>query len=582
MQTPHVRETIADRELETWVLVDLSASLDFGTADCEKRDLAVAAVAAVGLPHRPHRQPHRRRHPRRAERADTIPARSRAHQPPGAAAPGRRRPPRPSAEGATDLAGGLRRLDGTMRRRGLAVVVSDFLAPDGWERPLRALGARHEVLAVEVVDPRELELPDVGVLELVDPETGDIREVNTANRALRERYAARPHAQREPHRPPHPRRRRRPPGAAHRPRLAARPRPLRRPPPRPHRRPAPGAAHDRRRPIPDARSSAPDELPLPLPAAARCWSSPRSSALYLVAADPPEGLRGPVHQPRPARPRSRPASPGWRRHVPAALFLLALATLIVGFAQPTHETQVPRERATVILAIDTSLSMEADDVAPSRLEAAKAAAASFVDVVPAEDQRRPGAASTASPRSGCRPTTDRDAVRRGIDDARARRGHRHRRGDLHLPRRHRVRARRRRAAPRRPARIVLMSDGATTSAAPTRSPPQAAIDAGVPVSTIAFGTDDGTIADPATPWVTVPVPSTATPLETIATETDGTFFEAATEGELRDVYQDIGSSIGYTTEEVDAIAWFIGARPRPAAGHQRPLAGLVQPPALIS
>jgi uncharacterized protein (DUF58 family) len=195
MQSPYVRETIADRELETWVVADLSASLGFGTADCEKRDLAVAAVAAVGY-----------LTARTGNRvgaitlggpqATIIPARSGRinlqallHQVVATA--------KAEREGASDLAGTLKRLNGTMRRRGLAVVVSDFLAPEGWERPLRALGARHETLAIELVDPRELELPDVGLIDVFDPETGDTREVNTASRALRENYHREALAQRE-------------------------------------------------------------------------------------------------------------------------------------------------------------------------------------------------------------------------------------------------------------------------------------------------------------------------------------------------------------------------------------------------
>ena len=254
--------------------------------------------------------------------------------------------------------------------------------------------------------------------------------------------------------------------------------------------------------------------------------------------------------------RVAPRKPGWRRHVPAAMFLLALATLVVGFAQPTREEQVPRERATIILAIDTSLSMMATDVAPSRIDAAKSAASSFLDVLPPKINVglvlfNGNAAVRVAP------TTDREAVKRGIESAEL--GERTAIGEAiftSLDAIESVPADEGGTAP--PARIVLMSDGSNTYGRPNEVATQAAIDAGVPVSTIGFGTDDGTIADPATPWVTVPVPVDRDALETIATETEGTFFSAYTEGELREVYQDIGSSIGYTTEEVDASAYFIG------------------------
>nr|MBA3268788.1 DUF58 domain-containing protein [Acidimicrobiia bacterium] len=91
--------------------------------------------------------------------------------------------------GATDLAGGIAHLVRPPQRRGLAVVISDFLAPAGWETPLRALALRHQVLAVEIVDPRELELPNVGYLAMVDPETGRRLEVPTGKASLRRRYA---------------------------------------------------------------------------------------------------------------------------------------------------------------------------------------------------------------------------------------------------------------------------------------------------------------------------------------------------------------------------------------------------------
>ncbi len=190
----HVRESIADRELETWLLVDRSASLDFGTAAMTKAELAVSAVGAVGF-----------LTAKTGNRlgaivvggtgAQIIPAR-----------PGRNHllallhtivaaPPSDQSIGTTELGAALKHLVVPPRRRGLVVVVSDFLAADEWEKPLRALATRHEILAVEVVDPRELELPAVGMLTVVDPETGRTREVPT-NRATRQRYAAAAEAQR--------------------------------------------------------------------------------------------------------------------------------------------------------------------------------------------------------------------------------------------------------------------------------------------------------------------------------------------------------------------------------------------------
>lgn len=196
-QVPHVRETIADRELETWVVLDLSASLDFGTAACEKRDLAIAGLAAVS--HLTVRGGNRLGAVvTTGERVDRYPA-----------APGRLAADRllravvatPRAGGGRrgDLAAALETLRRPPRRRGLVVVVSDFLgsdAPADWERPLRGLGARHELLAIEVVDPRELELTDVGLLTVVDPESGQTLDVPTGDAEFRRRFAEGAAAQR--------------------------------------------------------------------------------------------------------------------------------------------------------------------------------------------------------------------------------------------------------------------------------------------------------------------------------------------------------------------------------------------------
>ena len=171
---PHVRQMIADRELETWLVVDMSASLDFGTVGCEKRDLAVAAAAAiiclnsgggnrfgalvsngatmVRVPARSGRQ-----HEQKLLRAIAT-------------------TPRAPVGVRGDLATTIDALRRPERRRGMAVIISDFLGPITWVRPLRAIAARHEVLAVEVLDPRDVELPDVGDVVLQDAETGATRE----------------------------------------------------------------------------------------------------------------------------------------------------------------------------------------------------------------------------------------------------------------------------------------------------------------------------------------------------------------------------------------------------------------------
>lgn len=190
---PHVRQTIADRELETWLAVDLSASLDFGTARSLKRDLAVAASAAVA-----HL---------------TVRGGNRIGAVVGTHGQVRRLPARPgrkdaqgllkviadmqSQPGRADLGELIDALNRPPRRRGQAVVISDFLAdPATWQRQLRKLAVRHDVLAIEVLDPRELELPDVGVLMVADPESGAVHEVQTADPKVRAAYAAGAAAQR--------------------------------------------------------------------------------------------------------------------------------------------------------------------------------------------------------------------------------------------------------------------------------------------------------------------------------------------------------------------------------------------------
>ena len=203
---PHVRQTVADRELETWLAVDLSASLDFGTGRWLKRDLVIAAAAAIV--HLTVRGGNRIGAVVGSGGVDSGPRSG------GLGTPGVLRLPARSGRreaqgllraiagleirpGRSDLGALVDALNRPPRRRGMAVVISDFLAPPAqWGRPVRKLGVRHEVLAIEVVDPRELELPDVGVLPVVDPETGELHEVQTADPRLRQRYAEAAAAQR--------------------------------------------------------------------------------------------------------------------------------------------------------------------------------------------------------------------------------------------------------------------------------------------------------------------------------------------------------------------------------------------------
>lgn len=184
---PHVRQTVADRELETWLVIDLSASLDFGTVGAEKRDLAVAAAAAVT--HLTSGGGNRiGAIVTTGERTVRIPARGGR---PHAQAMLRTIATTPHAPDGVrgDLRGAIEALRRPQRRRGLAVVISDFLGPLDWERSLRAISGRHDLLGVEVLDPRDLELPDLGEVVLHDPETGRTREFATTER-LRADYAA--------------------------------------------------------------------------------------------------------------------------------------------------------------------------------------------------------------------------------------------------------------------------------------------------------------------------------------------------------------------------------------------------------
>ncbi len=257
-----------------------------------------------------------------------------------------------------------------------------------------------------------------------------------------------------------------------------------------------------------------------------------------------------------------PSRPGVRRHIPPAVFLLALVTLIMAVAQPARQQRVPRERATVIVAIDVSLSMQATDVEPDRLAAAQEAASRFIDELP--PTLNVGIVSFAGTATVLvTPTRDRLPAHTAIDNLRLAESTAigeaiftsldallnappDETGDLP------------------PARIVLLSDGETTVGRPDADAVRAAREAEVPVSTIAFGTESGSIIydDPRTDFIEsepIQVPVREDNLRAIAELTDGAFFSASSLEELDAVYEDIGSAIGFELVNREITDWFAAA-----------------------
>jgi uncharacterized protein (DUF58 family) len=191
---PHVRVHLAERVLVSWLVLDTSPSMRFGTADRRKSDVAEGAAIALG--HVATRRGNRlgvvtfgddepRALPPRQGRVGLLGLLGAMHR------------DEASTRGATSLGEALSRTGALARQRALVVVISDFRGPRDWRRPLLTLAGRHDVLALEIRDPREQELPNVGELYLVDPETGRQLRVDTRSRRLRERFAAAAAAERD-------------------------------------------------------------------------------------------------------------------------------------------------------------------------------------------------------------------------------------------------------------------------------------------------------------------------------------------------------------------------------------------------
>jgi Ca-activated chloride channel family protein len=255
-----------------------------------------------------------------------------------------------------------------------------------------------------------------------------------------------------------------------------------------------------------------------------------------------------------------PKRGGWGRHILAAVQLIGLSIGIMAIAQPLDEVRVPKERATIVLAMDTSLSMRAKDVSPSRIAAAKKAAAKFVDTLP--KQLNLGLVTfDGSARVDVTPTTDRQSVRQAIKSLKLHEGTAI--GDaVEVSLDAISRAPKDASGKAAPGVIVLLSDGSTTMGIPTVDAGPIAKKAGVPVWTIAYGTAEGvvdiTLPDTGeTARIQVPVDVEA--LAQLARGSGGEAFTAETASDLRDVYQRMGSAIGYDTEERDVTVRYIAA-----------------------
>ncbi len=267
-----------------------------------------------------------------------------------------------------------------------------------------------------------------------------------------------------------------------------------------------------------------------------------------------------------------PSRPGWRRHVPAGLALLGLGALVLGLAGPVRDHQVPKDEATVVLVMDTSISMAADDVNPNRIEAAQVAAAAFVDALP--DTFDVGLVSfDGTARLLATPTDDHATIDAAISSLQL--GEGTAAGDALALAVDTVEAHLAETETEAtteaddstdadpadedggvPATIVLLSDGESTMGQPLDSGTDAAVEAGIPVTTIAYGTRDGTVV---VGGERVRVPADVESMAAVAEATGGQAFTAGSAEQLASVLDDIETRIGTETEEQEIDDVFVAA-----------------------
>lgn len=244
---------------------------------------------------------------------------------------------------------------------------------------------------------------------------------------------------------------------------------------------------------------------------------------------------------------------GWWRHLLVGLFVVGLVLAMLGAAQPTVPGQAERKSATIVIAIDTSDSMKATDVEPNRLKAAATAARNFIDDLP--ERFSVGLVSVSSkPSLILTPTTDHESVKRALGNLKTSPGTAL--GDAIVTALAAIPTPDGGANPEAPAaRIVLLSDGKSTTGRPDEEGIEAAVAAQIPVSTIAFGTADASVRS-AGKTVQVPVDESA--LRAIAEGTGGTFFRAASRSELRGVYEQVEADVTVVETDKDIAVWFAG------------------------
>jgi Ca-activated chloride channel family protein len=251
-------------------------------------------------------------------------------------------------------------------------------------------------------------------------------------------------------------------------------------------------------------------------------------------------------------------APGKLRYLPLAILLVALTAMIVGVARPHAVVSVPREEATVVLAIDVSRSMKADDVEPTRLEAAKVAAKAFLERVP--KKFRVGVVSFASrANAALPPTEDRTLARAALDALKPGEGTAI--GDAIAMSAQLGRDQLTEDGKRRPKAVLLISDGAPDGGSTSpREAAQKAKSLGVPIYTVLVGTEQGVVEEelPGGLRTRIQVPPDPDVLKEVARVSGGEFFSATDDEGVKKVYEDLGSRLGHRDKSREITDVFAG------------------------